>query len=164
MSSGCNLPVNLWTEAVSHAQYLINRSPTRANSGATPEAKYSGKIPDISDLKIFGCVVFVHIPKENRKKLDSKTLKCMFLGFDSESKAYHLYDQIRQKVVISWDVVFDETKVGVRYLSHCEPTEVQIPFSSESNSDPVEMVESTEQPEFDPTPICDSHNSDEQQH
>ena len=40
MSSDCNLPVYLWTEAISHAQYLINRSPTRANSGLTPEAKY----------------------------------------------------------------------------------------------------------------------------
>ena len=112
MSSDCNLPINLWTKAVSHAQYLINRSPTRANSGATPEAKYSGKIPDISNLNFFGCVAFVHVPKENRKKLDSKTLRCMFLGFDSESKAYRLFDQTRQKVVISRDVVFDETKVG----------------------------------------------------
>ena len=163
MSSDCNLPVNLWTEAVLHAQYLINRSPTRANSGATPEAKYSGKLPDISDLIFFGCVAFVHIPKENRKKLDSKTLKCMFLGFDSETKAYRLYDQTRQKVIISRDVVFDETKVGVRYLSYNEPTdEVQIPPSSELNSAPPEMVDLTKQPEFDSTPIYDSHSSDKQ--
>ena len=109
-----------------------------------------------SQIKFFfGCIAFVHVPKENQKKFDSKTLKCMFLGFDSESKAYCLFDQTRQKVVISRDVVFDETKVGPQHLSHCKPpSEVQIPFSKthELNSNPTEtqMIESIEAPELDP--------------
>ena len=74
MSSDCRLPTYLWSEAISHAQYLINRSPTRANRGSTPEAKYTGKIPNISNLRIFGCVAYVHVPKERRRKLDSKTI------------------------------------------------------------------------------------------
>ena len=67
--------------------YLINRSPTRANNGATPEAMYPGSKPNISHLRVFGSIAFVHIPKEKRQKLDSKMLKCMFLGYDDESKA-----------------------------------------------------------------------------
>ena len=62
MSADYDLPTYLWSEAVSHATYLINWSPTRANSGTTPEEKYTGTIPDVSMLKIFGCLVHVHVP------------------------------------------------------------------------------------------------------
>ena len=117
-----NLPTYLWTEVVSHAVYLINRSPTRANSGATPEERYSGTIPDISNLRIFGCIAFVHIPKEHYKKLDSKTQTCIFLGFDSETKGYCLFDHHRQKVIISRDVVFDEMRIGLKFLGPRETT------------------------------------------
>ena len=115
MSADYDLPTYLWSETVSHANYLVNRSPTRANSGTTPEAKYIGKIPDISMLKNFGCLAHVHVPKESRKKLDSKTQACIFLGIDSESKAYRLYDHQKRKVIISRDVVFDESRVGLRH-------------------------------------------------
>jgi len=108
ISTDCGLPTYLWMDVVSHATYLINRSPTRANAGETPEKMYLGMTPDVSNLKIFGCLAYVHVPKEQRNKLDSKTLACLFLGFDSESKAFRLYDQNRKKVLISCDVVFDE--------------------------------------------------------
>ena len=112
MATDCNLPKNLWTEAVSHATFLINRSPTRANSGRTPEAKYSGKVPDISTLRIFGCLAYVHVPKDAKKKLDSKTRTCKFIGIDNTNKAFRLFDRQIGKVVISRDVVFDEAHVN----------------------------------------------------
>ena len=120
ISHDSNLPTYLWTEAVSHAIYLINHSPTRANSGETPEERYSGIIPDISNLRIFGCIALVHIPKEHRKKLDSKTQTCIFLGFDSETKGYRLFDHHRQKVIISREVIFDETRIGLNFLGPWE--------------------------------------------
>ena len=112
MAADCNLPKNLWTEVVSHATFLINRSPTRANSGMTPEEKYSGKVPDISTLRIFGCLAYVHVPKDARKKLDSKTRTCKFIGIDSNSKAFRLFDNQIGKIVISRDVIFDESQVN----------------------------------------------------
>ena len=115
MSTDCDLPTYLWTEAVSNATYLINWSPTRANSGMMPEEKYIGTIPDVSILKIFGCLVHVHVPKESQKKLDSKTQTCIFLGIDSETKAYRLYDNQRRKVIINRDIVFNESCVGLRH-------------------------------------------------
>ena len=42
MSHDCQLPIFLWTEAIAMATYLINRSPTKANLGKTPETKYRG--------------------------------------------------------------------------------------------------------------------------
>jgi hypothetical protein len=118
LASDCNLPISLWTEAAATAAYLINRNPTRANSGTTPEEKFSGKKPNIDHLNIFGCISYLHVPKDSRKKLDSKTQKCLFLRYDEESKVYRLYDHKRQKIVLSRDVIFDETKVGYSFLSN----------------------------------------------
>ena len=141
MSHDCQLPIFLWTEAIAMATYLINRSPTKANLGKIPETKYRGIQPDISNLRIFGCLAYVHIPKEHRNKLDSKTQRCLFLGFGSETKAYRLYDQIRRKIIISRDVVFDESKVGYQYIrdSNSNKDGIQFSISDTQNSDPLDF-------------------------
>ena len=157
MSSNCHLPTYLWFEAVSHAQYLINCSPTRANHGTTPEAKYTSKTPDISNLKIFGCIAYVHVPKERRKKLDSKAIQCLFMGFDNETKAYRLYDQIRHKIIISRDVIFDETKVDFHHLNPGQPAENTVfSLSSQETDTESRPVEFSEQTGFDETTLDNS--------
>jgi len=96
----CKLLVYIWTEAVAIAVYLTNQSSTRANNGQIPETKYSSKITNISNLQIFGCITYVHVPKEQCQKLDSKTQMCLFLGYDNETKAYKLHDNLRRKVML----------------------------------------------------------------
>ena len=142
MAVDCNLPKNLWTEVVSHATFLINRSPTRVNSGATPEARYSGKVPDISKLKIFGCLAYVHVPKDARKKLDSKTRMCKFLGIDSNSKAFRLFDSQTGKVIISRNAVFDESHVNFESSNPSYGTASQIQHlrSYPQNNTPIDTV------------------------
>jgi hypothetical protein len=41
-------------------------------------------------------------------KLDPKNYKCFFLGYCDETKAYHLWDDIAQRLVIGCDVTFDD--------------------------------------------------------
>jgi len=105
MSHDCKLPFHLWSEVVSHAMHLINVSPTTANSGQALVAKDSSTTPNISNLRIFGYLAHVQIPKKSHRKLDSISLRCMFLSFDEESKAYCLYNRTRKKFIISRDVV-----------------------------------------------------------
>ena len=51
----------------------MNRTPTTAAvHNVTPEEKYSGKKPDLSHLKVFGCIAYVHILDELCSKLDPK--------------------------------------------------------------------------------------------
>ena len=45
------------------------------NRFKTPEEMFIGKKPEVSHLKIFGCPVYVHIPKEKRTKLDPSRKK-----------------------------------------------------------------------------------------
>lgn len=64
--------------------------------------------PSVKHLRIFGCVAYMHVPDATRKKLDDKSIKCVFLGVSEESKAYMLYDLVTRKIMVSKDVVFTE--------------------------------------------------------
>ena len=46
----------------------------------TPEDIFSGKKPDVSHFRVFGCPVYFHVPKEKRSKLDASGKKRMFVG------------------------------------------------------------------------------------
>ena len=89
-----HLPHKFWTEALSTAvyTYLRNRSPTKAVEDKTPYEAWSGDRPNVKHLRVFGCIAYAHVPKDERKKLDSKFRKCIFLGYGAEIKGYQLYD------------------------------------------------------------------------
>jgi hypothetical protein len=74
----------------------------------TPEEMFTGKKPKVSQLKIFGCPVFIHIPKEKRNKLDPSGKKGIFVGYCEVSKAFIIYIRGQHHIEISRDVTFDE--------------------------------------------------------
>ena len=51
-----HMPNYLWGESVRHATYLINRIATRSLQNQTPYEVLRGKRPNISHLRIFGCI------------------------------------------------------------------------------------------------------------
>jgi len=57
----------------------------------TPEEVFTGKKPDVSQFRIFGCPVYFHVPKEKRNKLDASRNKGTFVGYNETSKAYITY-------------------------------------------------------------------------
>ena len=110
MLAGGSIPKNFWPEAVNWSVHILNRSPTFVVQDMTPAETWSGRKPVVNHFKIFGCIAYAHIPDEKRRKLDFKGEKCIFLGVSDQSKAYKLYNPITKRIVISRDVVFDETK------------------------------------------------------
>lgn len=105
-----SVPNWLWGEAVRHATYLINRVSTRSLQGETPYESLRKKKPNLSHLRIFGCVSFVRTNTVGRKKLDDRSKVLVHLGTEPGSKAYRLLDPTTKRVVVSRDVVFDEGK------------------------------------------------------
>ncbi|KAK2993848.1 hypothetical protein RJ640_027325 [Escallonia rubra] len=103
-----NLPKEFWAEAVVCAVYLSNRSPTRSVWNQTPQEAWSGYKPSVSHLKVFGSIAYVHVPDQQRKKLDDKSEKFIFIGYSQESKGYKLYNPVDKKMKVSRDVTFDE--------------------------------------------------------
>ena len=90
--------------------YIMNRTPTAAIHDITPEQQFTGTKPDVSHLKVFGCIAYVHVPDELRTKLDPKAKKCIFVGYSLEQKGYRCYNPDTREICVSRDVVFDELK------------------------------------------------------
>lgn len=101
-----NVNKKLWGEAVLTSAYVTNRCPCRTQSNRIPAEMWSNKRVDLSKLKIFGCKAFIHVPVEKRLKLDSKTKIGIMIGYNTNG--YRLWDDKRQEVIISRNVVFDE--------------------------------------------------------
>ena len=108
MMQGKHLPKGYWAEAVHTAVYILNRSPTKTVRDLTPYEAWHKRKPRVEHLKVFGCVAYAHIPKENREKLDEKGEKCIFIGYSHETKGYRLYEPESKQLIISRDVIFDE--------------------------------------------------------
>ena len=102
-----HLPLELWAEAISCTVYVLNRVLSKT-SPVTPFQNWYGSKPNVSHLRIFGSTAFIHVPKAERQKLDSKSLKCFFVGYSLTQKAYRFWDAENRKIKISRDVVFDE--------------------------------------------------------
>ncbi len=72
------LELEFWGEAVNTTMYIKNQCPTKALNSKTPQEAWSGRKPDVSHLKVFGCKAFAHVPDEKRTKLESKSMPCVF--------------------------------------------------------------------------------------
>ena len=102
------MPKEFWAEAVSCAVYLSNLSPTISVPGKTPQEAWTSRKPNVSHLRVFGSIAYAHVPDEKRSKLDEKSEKYVFIGYDLRSKGYKLYSPATKKVIISRDVMFNE--------------------------------------------------------
>ena len=67
-----------------------------------------GSAPGVHHLWTFGCVAHVKNTTPNLKKLDDRSRRMIFIGYEPGSKAYRVYDLATQRVHISHDIIFDE--------------------------------------------------------
>ena len=104
----CNegLHRRFWAEAASTVCYLFNCSPYVALNKKNPIEVWSGSPTDYSQLRVFGCIVYAHV---DNGKLDPRAVKCIFLGYKSDVKDFKLWNPEIQKVVISRNVIFNES-------------------------------------------------------
>jgi hypothetical protein len=104
MIHGKKLTLCFWGEAAQAATYVLNRSGSRTRNNRTPYELWIGRRPTVDNLRIFGSIAYAHISKQHRRKLDSKSLKTISVGYCPESKAYRLWDSKRRRIIISRDV------------------------------------------------------------
>ena len=84
------LSKQFWAEVVNMEVYLINRSPRSSLGGKVAEEVWTGVDIDVSNLRIFGCSAYMLVSGDERSKLDSKSKKCIFLGFEKGVKGFKL--------------------------------------------------------------------------
>ena len=137
MLAHAGLPDTYWAEAVETAAYIRNRVPTSAISGnKTPLEVWSEKKPDVSHLKVFGCMAYAHVPDVQRQKLDKKAVKLRFVGYSIESKGYRLLDENTSRVYTRRDVVFNEQDFRQKRADEETTERVEVNPSSEEQDQP----------------------------
>lgn len=96
------MPLKFWAEVVLTAVQLINISFTIALKNKTPYEVWLGYKPKVSHL------AYSLLPSNKLQKLDTKSKKCVFIGYCLDSKAYQLLNPVTSKVIVSSDVTFNE--------------------------------------------------------
>jgi transposase InsO family protein len=105
-----DLPRFLWAEACNTAVYIQNKSPHKVLGRKTPEEVFTGRRPEVGHFRIFGCLVYCHVPSEKRTKLEATAEKGIFVGYSETSKAYRVYIPSLRKTVVRRDVKFEEDR------------------------------------------------------
>ena len=101
------LPQFLWAEAVRHATWILNRTPTRSLGGISPLEALTGETPMLSELLPFGQKVLVHAPDGAKTK--SRAIAGHWLGLDahpgSRSNGARIYMPGARRVAIERNFV-----------------------------------------------------------
>ena len=119
MLVGAGLPSDYWSYAIRHAVYIKNRLPHRhLQDYRTPFQEYTGRIPDLSHLRVFGSRVTVGRPQGRRYKLDNTaTTTGIFLGYTASNRNVWYKDDTTGLVKSARHVIFDEA----HYMSVDKP-------------------------------------------
>jgi hypothetical protein len=118
-AQGLNL--EFWAEAMNTTVYIKNRCPTKALESKTPQEAWTGKKPDVSHLRIFSCKAFAHISDEMKRKLESKSMPCVFLRYCEGTKAYRLMCVETKRIIKNRDFVFLEGTKEVKGVHDNRP-------------------------------------------
>ncbi|KAI5350200.1 hypothetical protein L3X38_003091 [Prunus dulcis] len=112
---GAHVPRHHWDDAIVTAVHLINRMPSGVLTFKTPLQVLAqhGLLPFVLVLtpRIFGCVAFVHLHKNQRSKLDPCALCCVFVGYATHQKGYRCYHPPTQRTYVTLDVTFLESEL-----------------------------------------------------
>lgn len=116
MLKSAKLPQKFWAEAVVTAAYIRDRVGHTSIKGDVPLAIWTNRTPSVQHLKVYGCLAYANLPKQGRKKLDDRAVKCFLVGYASQTKGYRLWCPERSDVVITKHVQFAEDKIGYEWL------------------------------------------------
>ena len=105
-------PPNMWDEFYITASHLQNKTTTRSLNGTTPWEKWHERKPDYSYMREIGCRVFVLIQNKHNPKIYDRSLECVLIGYDKNSKTYRCYHRETNRVISSYHVRFLESHDG----------------------------------------------------
>ena len=113
------LSLKYWVDAINYANYIVNRTPTKALENITSEEAWTKIKPDVSHFHVFGSIAWAHNPDDKMKALQPKREKCIFFGYFEYWKGYKLIQTHCNEIIIRRDVEFDENLLAYEHNSAC---------------------------------------------
>jgi hypothetical protein len=158
------LPYEFWEEACAYSVYAYNRC-TLPKIGMTPYEAFYGTKPNVANLRVFGCKVIVHIPKESSdwNKLKVKGWKGILTGYGGSG--YRVWNPIKREFYISNHCDIMEYIKGVELLSPAEQERRYIAAEPSNSHNSDDSGDDNEDPDIlkGDTIIVDTGNQREDQ-
>jgi hypothetical protein len=98
-----------WVKAINTACYAINRLYIHRILKKTSYELLTGKKPNVSYFRVFGSKCFILVKRGRKSKFAPKAVEGFLLGYDSNTRAYRVFNKSTGLVEVSCDIVFDET-------------------------------------------------------
>jgi hypothetical protein len=98
-----------WAEAINTTCYSINRLYIHRILKKTSYQLLTGKKPNVSYFRVFGSKCFILVKRGRKSKFSPKDVEGFLLGYDSNTRAYRVFNKSTGLVEVSCDIVFDET-------------------------------------------------------
>jgi hypothetical protein len=107
-------PERFWSEVVNTTCHTINRLYLHRLLKKTSYKLLIGKKPNVSYFRVFGSKCYILVKEGRHSKFAPKAVEGFLLGYDSNTKAYRVFNKSSGLVEVSSDVVFDETNGSPR--------------------------------------------------
>jgi hypothetical protein len=104
-----NTPDQFLAKAINIACYSINRLYLHRILKKTSYELLTGKKPNVSYFRVFGSKCFILIKRGRNSKFAPKDVEGFLLGYNSNTRAYRVFNKSTGLVEVSCDIVFDET-------------------------------------------------------
>jgi hypothetical protein len=98
-----------WAEAINTACYSINRLYLHRILKKTSYELLTGKKPNVSYFRVFGSKCYILVKRGRKSKFAPKVVEGFLLGYDSNTRAYRVFNKSTGLVEVYCDIVFDET-------------------------------------------------------
>lgn len=123
----CKLPSSFWCYAADYAALIMNN----IKSPSSNELLFNQKV-NTSRFRVFGCIAYVYVRKEERGKEDPTGCKMIFIGMNDES--YIFLNPVTGKTIYSINAKFVETEFYSKRLKYLENMENDDEFTSSDES------------------------------
>lgn len=163
------LPLKFWPYSLLTATWILNRIPSEVLDWLSPCEVLFKKEPDFSMLRPFGCLAYAMNLSPYRGKFDTRSIKCIFLGYNHSHKGYQLNDLDNHNVFVSRDVKFVHDKFPFASSScsatdHGDPIPPSFPTAEDTFTydeiDPDILEDEADDITVEPEPVTDSSTAD----
>lgn len=103
-----------WSEAINRVGHAINYLYLHGLLKKTAYGLLTGNKPNVSYFHVSRSKFYILVKKDRHLKFAPKAIEGFLLGYDSNTKAYRVFNKYSGLIEVTSNIVFDETNVSPR--------------------------------------------------